>query len=298
MYIKNSLAAASMDKYNVPVAHCLPGETVTFQTNDCFGGWIKTEDDLAVHVPQDKHNLATGPLYVDGAVPGDVLKVEILGIAVSDHGCQSLIPGDGPLGKYVTENYTKLFPIIDGAAVFNEKISIPIRPMIGVIGTAPSGPPVINVTPGEHGANMDNGKITEGSTVYLPVNVPGALLAMGDLHAVMGDGETSTCGLEIAGEVTARIDVVHHQPFPTPFLKTCSECITVASAETLDEAVRLAAEKMMVFLRNISGMSECQCITLLSLAGNMEVCQVVNPLKTARMTIPCHIPDAFGWIAP
>lgn len=293
MYIEKKHAVPVMDKTNQPVTHCESGTVLTFQTKDCFGENIRSDSDLVHTVPETEHNLATGPVYVDDAVPGDILKIEIQNITLDDHGCQALIPGDGPLGHLVKQEYTKVFPVRDGQIWFNEQIQIPVSPMIGVIGTAPAGDGVINVTPGEHGSNMDNNKIQEGTTLYLPVNVPGGLLAMGDIHAVMGNGETSTCGLEISGEITVRISVIKHPNLPTPFLKTKDEYITIASADTLDQAVQAACEKMHTFLGIAANMDSYECITLLSLVGNMEICQVVNPLKTARMTVPSNILNGY-----
>lgn len=287
-----------MDKRNPPAVHCASGDCLTFQTKDCFGENIQTDADLVHTVPNEEHNLATGPVYVDGAEPGDVLKVEIQKITIGDHGCQALIPGDGPLGHHLQEEYTKIFPVRDGYVEFNDRIRIPVSPMIGVIGTAPAEGGVVNVTPGEHGSNMDNRKIQEGTTLYLPVNVPGALLAMGDLHAVMGDGEASTCGLEVSGEITVRVSVIKDAKLPTPFLKTADEYITVAPGKTLDQAVRAACEKMYAFLGEAANLDPCECITLLSLVGSMEICQIVNPLATARMAVPAWVVEACGGRLP
>ena len=298
MYIEKKHAVPVMDKNNQPVIHCASGEVLTFQTKDCFGENIRSDSDLVHTVPETEHNLATGPVYVEDALPGDILKIEIQKIVLDDHGCQALIPGDGPLGHLVKQEYTKVFPVKDGQILFNDQITIPVSPMIGVIGTAPAGEGVINVTPGEHGSNMDNNKIQEGTTLYLPVNVPGGLLAMGDIHAVMGNGETSTCGLEISGEITVKVSVVKNSDLPTPFLKTKDEYITVASADTLDQAAQAASEKMHTFLGMAAEMDSYERITLLSLIGNMEICQVVNPLKTARMSIPSWILDVYGYKLP
>lgn len=298
MYIEKKHAIPVMDRENPPVAHCASGDCLTFQTKDCFGENIRTDADLVHTVPDAEHDLATGPVYVDGAEPGDVLKVEIQKIVLGDHGCQALIPGDGPLGRHVREEYTKVFPVRDGYVEFNEHIRIPVSPMIGVIGTAPAGAGVVNVTPGEHGSNMDNKKIREGSTLYLPVNVPGALLAVGDLHAVMGDGEVSTCGLEISGEITVKVTVVKQSKLPTPLLKTSEEYITIASGCTLDQAVQAACEKMYLFLGMATMLDVCERVALLSLVGNLEICQVVNPMKTARMVVPAWVLDSYGYELP
>ncbi len=298
MYLNKQNAVPVMDKKNAPAAHCASGDCITFQTKDCFGEHIRADADPVRTVPDGEHNLATGPLYVDGAEPGDLLKVDIQRIAIDDQGCQALLPGTGPLGHHVQEEYAKVFPIREGCVVFSDQLRIPVSPMIGVIGTAPAGEGVATVTPGEHGSNMDNRKIQEGATLYLPVNVPGGLLAMGDLHAVMGDGEVSTCGLEVSGEITVRVTVIKDSGLPVPFLKTADEYMTIASSETLDQAAKGACEKMYAFLEQAPGLDACGRITLLSLVGHMEVCQIVNPLATARMTIPAWVAETCGCRLP
>lgn len=298
LYIEKQNAIPVMDKSNPPTARCASGDCLTFQTKDCFGENIQSHTDLVHTVPGSEHNLATGPVYVEGAEPGDLLKVEIQKITLGDHGCQALIPGDGPLGRHIQEEYTKVFSLKNGYVEFNGRLRVPVSPMIGVIGTAPAGKGVANVTPGPHGSNMDNRKIQEGTILYLPVNVPGALLAMGDLHAVMGDGEVSTCGLEISGEITVRVSVVKNVPLPVPFLKTAHEYITIASGPDLGQAAQNACENMYAFLGLATELGGYERITLLSLVGNMEVCQVVNPQVTARMTVPSWVLDAYSYQLP
>ena len=295
MYVNKEGAVVAMSSGNAAKAHCVSGDVITFQTLDCYGGNIKSESDLFHLVDYSKINPATGPVYVDGAKPGDVLKVEILKIALAEKGCMALVPGAGPLGDLIKEECTKIVKIEDGNAVFNDLIKIPISPMIGVIGTAPADKAILNGTPGEHGSNMDCTKIQEGTCLYLPVNVRGALLALGDVHAVMGDGETATCAVEISGEVTVKVTVMKDMKIPMPLLKTAKEYITIASAATLDEAGTMACAKMAEFLESATGLGKAEQVMLLSLVGNMEICQVVNPLKTARMTIPVWVMEQYDF---
>ena len=117
------------------------------------------------------------------------MKVEILSIKLADRTITIEVPGSGITGIEVREEITKIMDICNGQLVFNDKLELPIRPMIGIIGTAPAGDRVLTGTPGSFGGNMDCKHIGENTTLYLPVNVEGALLAIGDLHAVMGDGE-------------------------------------------------------------------------------------------------------------
>ena len=160
--------------------------------------------------------------------------------------------------------------------------------MIGVIGTAPAENPVSNNTPGFHGGNMDTKVIRKGTKIYLPVEVNGGLLAMGDLHAIMGDGEISGCGAEIAGEVTVTVNLITGRPYPLPFIIDEKSVYTVYSAEKLDDAAEGAAKAMTVHLES-KGMDRPSAICLLSLAGNLQISQIVDPLKTVRLELSKEI---------
>ena len=145
---------------------------------------------------------------------------------------------------------------------------------------------------------MDCNRIGAGATLYLPVNVPGALLAMGDLHAVMGDGEVCVCGAEIAGEVTVRVTVVKGQPMPLPFLVTAEHAMALYSAEGLDAAAEGATLRMRSFLIDAVGMQAHEAGMLLSLAGDLRICQAVDPNKTCRMELPLSIVKQLGYVFP
>lgn len=199
-------------------------------------------------------------------------------------------PDLGVLGEELTENAIQMVPILEGKAILFDKIELPLNPMIGVIGTAPANGESISCgTPNKHGGNMDSKVIAEGSTLYLPVNVPGALLAMGDLHAAMGDGEVSVCGVEIAGEVTVTVTVIKGKQWKVPMVKTDYALYTIASEERLDDAATAATKNMVDFLETESGMTKHDAIFLLSIGGNLQISQVVDPLKTTRFELPMSI---------
>ena len=284
-----------MAKENVPAAYCKAGDTVRFETLDCFGGQLTSEDQHMGGLDWSNINPATGPLYIEGAKAGDVLKVEILSIELDDHGVMIHSEGERVTGRSVTGDVTKILPIENGCAKFNDKLSFALCPMIGVIGTAPAGEGIPTGTPGAHGGNMDCTRIGAGTTLYLPVNVDGALLAMGDMHAVMGDGEVGVCGVEIAGSITVRVSVLKDCALPTPFLLTDEHAMTICSAKTADEAGDNATLAMHAFLINELGMDAHDAGMLLSIAGNLRVCQIVDPEKTFRMELPRSITRAYGY---
>lgn len=295
MKVSASHRVLDMSKNHLPVERVVSGSVVTFETMDCFSNTIERSDQYFSSVGWDKVNPATGPIYIEGAEPGDILKVEILDIRVATQGVVAAAPGFGALGEEMEREVTKIVKVECDRALFSDRIHLPIRPMIGVIGVAPEGEAVSTGTPGEHGGNMDCKRIVKGAVLYLPVNAEGALLSMGDLHAVMGDGEIVVCGLEIAGEVDVRVSVLKDTVLPTPFLIEGGSLMTIASAKTLDEASVEATRKMHRFLCERLGIEKHEAGMLLSLAGDLRVCQIVDPLMTARMEFPLEIGKRCGF---
>ena len=295
LVISRENVVLQMSPNNVPVAHASPGDSVVFQTLDCFSNEIFKEDQLFSSVGWDRINPATGPLYVDGAKVGDILRVEVLDIKLDTQGVMTTAPNHGALGHIIDEEKTKIVPIVDGKAKFNDRIELDVNPMIGVIGTAPERDEIATGTPGTHGGNMDCKRIGKGSVVYLPVNVPGALLAMGDVHAVMADGEIVVCGIEIAAEITVKVDVLTGLSLPLPMVVQGEHVMTIASDETLDEAAITATEMMLDFVRQALGLDIHEAGMLLSVAGDLCICQIVDPLMTVRMEFPLWILDKYGY---
>ncbi len=296
--IKRDTVIYAMNPENPPAAHAQSGDTLLFETQDCFSGQIQTPEDRLGTLDWSRINPATGPVYVEGAEKGDTLKVEILRIALAPQAAMVESPGSGVTGVAASEEHSKILPVENGGIRFNDRLTLPVQPMIGVIGTAPADGSVDTGTPASHGGNMDCKRIGPGATLYLPVNVPGALLAMGDLHAVMGDGEVCVCGAEIAGEVTARVTVVKGQPLPLPFLVTEAHAMAIHSAPGLDAAAEGAALRMREFLISQVHLPDHEAGMLLSLMGDLRICQAVDPNKTCRMELPLHLLADCGYAFP
>ena len=284
----------SMSPDNKPAAHCTSGETVKFETLDCFGGQITSEEQHLGGINWERINPATGPLFVDSAEPGDTLKVEIQKIELDSQAAVVEAPGEGITGAGLAGEATKIIPVHDGQVCFNDRLTFDISPMIGVIGTAPESGSVLTGTPGAHGGNMDCTRIGEGTTLYLPVNVKGALLAMGDMHAVMGDGEVCVCGAEIGGAITVRVSVIKGRRMPLPFLVTKDSFMTIYSADTLDIAAEGATLAMRSFLTGELGMDIHTAGMLMSLCSDLRICQAVDPQKTCRMEVPITVAERYG----
>ncbi len=145
----------AMDKANESVAKIKSGEILRFETQDCFGGQIVTEQDKMGALDWSRINPATGPVYVEGAEKGDTLKVEILKISLAPQAATVEAPGEGITGLDASEESTKILKVDGDKLIFNDTLSLPLRPMIGVIGTAPEGEAVATGTPDLHGGNMD-----------------------------------------------------------------------------------------------------------------------------------------------
>lgn len=293
--IKHDTVIYAMSPDNAPAATAQSGDTVVFETQDCFSGQIACTEDQLGSLDWSRINPATGPLYVEGAAPGDTLKVEILRIDLAPQAAVVEMPDSGVTGLWADQESTKIIPVADGKAVFSDRLTLPLCPMIGVIGTAPAEGAISTGTPDVHGGNMDCKRIGAGTTLYLPVNVTGALLAMGDLHALMGDGEVCVCGGEIAGAVTVKVSVVKGRSLPLPFLVTEEHAMAIYSAPSIDAAAQGATQRMRAFLIDQVKLPPHEAGMLLSLAGDLRICQAVDPNKTCRMEVPLSILAELGY---
>ncbi|NLN70526.1 MAG: hypothetical protein GX142_07065 [Chloroflexi bacterium] len=168
--------------------------------------------------------------------------------------------------------------------------------MIGVIGVAPSNREVPNGTPGPHGGNMDCTLVSENASIYFTVGVEGALFGAGDLHSAMGDGEIVICGAETPGEIRFSAQVVDSlKGLPTPFIRNANVVATVYSAPTIDEAADGAIQAMSSFLTDFVKIPLNDAGMLMSLAGNLRVCQIVDPEKTVRFEFPISILNQYNY---
>ena len=279
-----------MNKENEPVLSIESGEKVIFETMDCFSGEVCSAEDTVSGIDFSKVNPATGPLFVEDAKVGDVLKVKINRISIDDQGVILTAPGLGLLSDGIDKEETVLTEVTE--KITNYKgFEIPLRKMIGVIGTAPAGEPVNTGTPHDHGGNLDTILVREGSIIYLPVEVEGALLSMGDMHSSMGDGEIMGAGSEVAGEIEVEVEVVKDSNLPLPFIETEDLYVTLASRETMEEASQLALNHMVQFLQAKTDLTFNQAGMFLSLAGDLKVSQAVNPNKTMRVEVRKDIID-------
>ena len=293
--LDNAKTLFSFDKDLEPVLKVPSGETVRIRTKDCFGNQLQGPEDQLSEIDWEAINPATGPIYVEGAVAGGTLKVHIDNIELDAQTCSCTGKDEGVCGDRFSDWATHFCKVEDGKVVWDERLSIPLAPMIGVIGVAPEGEPVNCGTPGKHGGNMDNTAIAAGATLYFPVAVDGALFGCGDMHAVMGDGEVSVSGAEVAGYATVTLTALPELSVPNPLIENDTHFGIIVSAESLDKASELAVQQMVDLLASRTNESEADLVMLLSLVADVRVCQMVDPEKTVRFMVPKYVLDAIGF---
>lgn len=280
---------------NKPVLTIQTGDTVEFETLDNLSNKLQKPTDIFQPPDLKKVNPATGPVYIEGAMPGDTLEVKIERIQLKDYASIVCQAGVGLLGDFFDKDTFKIIPIADGKLIFDERVSIPQEPMVGVLGVTPKGPKAHMLNPGKFGGNMDNTMMREGTTVFLPVYVEGALAAVGDVHAVMGDGEINCSAIEASAFVTLTFNIRKDLKVNEPLLITDEYLVTVASRETLDDAVKAATREMAIILRDRLPIGFDEISMLMSAIGNAEICCVVTPVKTARFKMPLFTLNPYGF---
>jgi acetamidase/formamidase len=232
----------------------------------------------------------TGPIWIEGAEPGDTLEVKIIAFDfLHPYGVSGFIPGNGTLPDDFPYTVFKLvrFNPRDGTADFAPGIRLKLAPFFGSIGVAPdplvgrisSGPP------GSHAGNLDNKELVAGSTLYLPVHARGALLSMGDGHAMQGDGEVTLTALETSLIGTIQVTVRKGKRLIWPRAETPTHYITMGLHTDLDEAARLATREMVDFLVTEKGMKRDDAYILCSLATDLHVTQLVDGTKGVHAMI-------------
>jgi amidase len=261
---------------STPVATVSPGDRFVVETHDTSTGRVHRAEDMPEFVRiRDplKVNPAAGPVFIEGAAPGDDLIVEILDIRLQPYGFVRVLAGAGVLQKGIEPDGVLMARIDGEHVVLGERMRLPLRPMVGVIGTAPADGVIYTAAPGAQGGNIDINAVTVGSHVHLPVHVPGALLAIGDVHASMGDGEVSGTGVEIAGEVMVRVDLVPGAAPARPWIETATDWITTGSGPTLEDAVEMAVEELAQQLMTRFGLSRTEAFLLVSARGDVRIGQ-------------------------
>jgi len=245
-------------------------------------------------------NGATGPIEVRGARAGDMLKVEILDMKLDGLGFTALWPGIGMFPDWVRRkefgHLTRVVEVSGGVVHWSDRVKLPVRPMVGVIGVAPVHGAVLTIDNGTHGGNLDIQEVTTGNTVMLRIRKEGAHLFLGDCHAIQGDGECNGMGaIEIAAHLTVRVTTA---PAPSrldwPRIETPTHICTTGCARPLEDAMRIAFEEMVYWMEEDYGVPVAEGYMLLGQIAEARCTQVVNPKYTYICKAPKALLESYG----
>ena len=286
-----------------PLQRIRPGTRIVTWTEDCFDGVVKTPADLPSKVMAPGHdNPQTGPFWVEGAEPGDTLAIRILKLEPARSWAVSAFsPGFGALvGTDRTAILGPEFPAtvwryevdakrnVARAASLDGKLAweVPLAPFLGCLGVAPAGGEArTTIVPGNFGGNMDCPEVRSGNTVFLGVNVAGALVSFGDGHFAMGDGEIVGAAIEGAMNVELIVDLVKGKATPVPRIENADEVMFVGAGRPLEDAARIAFKAMVGWVREASGLSELDAYQFVSQNARAPIVQLVDPEYTVLVRL-------------
>ena len=274
--------------YREAIARVNPGDRVTIHTNDAFESRIQSESDVASTALATAKflNPQTGPLYVEGAEPGDTLAVRIESIEPTrDFAVSTLVPYFGGLtSTAMTRTLQEPLPEktwvwkLDGERLTNDDVGVTLdwQPFMGTLAVAPDLEAITALAPGPFGGNMDVPDVCPGNTVYLPVWNEGALVYTGDCHARQGQGELCGVALEITSKVTVVFDVIKGKAIEWPRIESPDKIMVVGSARPMEDAARIANTELILWLEEEHGFDRLDAYQLLTQAGGLYVGNMVD----------------------
>ena len=283
--------------YAKPVLEVDPGAVVTVETHDAFEGKIRHEtDDPSKILNFPFLNPQTGPIFVRGAEKGDCLAVRIISIkprGPQPVGTTCMLPEFG--GLVATGQTAMLNPPLpqkvkkvrldENGVYWSDTITLPYEPFIGTIGTAPEIEAISSLVPDYYGGNMDLPDVAPGAVIYLPVQVAGALLYLGDCHAIQGDGELCGVAMEMPATVEIQVDLIKHYTIHWPRLENETSIMTIGSARPLEDAARIAYRELVRWIDAETGMGESEAYMLLTMIGKARLGNMVDPKYTIGTSI-------------
>ncbi len=275
-----------------PVYRATPGEVVELEVIDASGGAITPEttvDDLAA-IDFSKMLPLTGPIHLDGAEPGDAIKATILAFAPSGWGWSAVTTNFGILADQFPDPALKIWtydPADPTSAMYNDIARVPLKPFPGVIGVAPGEAGVHSALPPRRvGGNLDIRDLTVGAELHLPVEVPGALLSIGDTHAAQGDGELAGTAIESPMSVTVKLELEKDARLPGPWFDTPGPTrdhvdgdgyhVTAGVATDLMEAARTATSNMIDLLGRLHQLAPEDAYLLCSVCADLRISEIVD----------------------
>ncbi|MGW2143005.1 acetamidase/formamidase family protein [Nonomuraea bangladeshensis] len=290
-----------------PVGKVRPGTILEIFTEDCFGGLVRTVDDLPSRVCEFPYlNPVTGPFHVEGAEPGDTLALHFVRITPArDWAVSTTFPHFGALtGTHTTamlqppleERVWRYDLDLDrGVAVYHARssdfsVELPLDPMHGTVGVAPGANEArMTITPDAHGGNMDTPELRAGVTVYLGVNVEGGLFAIGDGHARQGHGEVCGTAVESAMNTVVAVELIKGVATPWPRLEDDLHLMSTGSARPLEDAYRISQHDLVTWAAELTGLDTLDAYQLVSQAGEAPVGNVCD----TNYTMVAKLPKAY-----
>ncbi len=261
-------------RHVAPRARIAAGESLIVESEDAFSGQIRTADNRRDKRTQPYSNPLTGPIFVEGAQPGDSLAIAIESIEPTLGKCFTRTSDPKQLCEWLGDacpHGTRVCAIENGEIRWSERISIPYAPMLGCIGTAPHWGTPTTLPAGPHGGNLDIVEVAPGSTIHLPVFVAGGFLYLGDAHAAMGHGELSASGLEMPAASTITVRLEKGRTIPGPRIVTGDAIMTVASGTPMERSAAQAFAQLILWMEADYGWNRWQAFDLLTHVAQMSV---------------------------
>jgi len=284
--------------YAAPVLTIEPGDVVIAETHDAFEGKIHSETDKPSEILNFPYlNPQNGPIFVNGAQKGDCLAVYIHEIKprgpqpvgttclITEFGGLVATGATALLNAPLPEKVKKLEVTVEGGIKWSERITLPYEPFIGTIGTSPEIEAISSLVPDYYGGNMDLPDVAPGAVIYLPVNHEGALLYLGDCHAIQGDGELCGVALEHPTHTTVQVDLIKDWPLSWPRLETRDLFMTIGSGRPMEDAARIAYRELIRWMVSDFGFDEDEAYLLLTQCGKVRLGNMVDPKYTLGASV-------------
>ncbi len=249
------------------------GEVVLVECQHGLPGLVTRDGNFTKPKEGDRINPGTGPIFVEGIDPGDALAMDLLDIQTGDWGYSG----------------GRIFDLVDGHAIIDKSLRLPLRPMVGQVGIVPAEGEMDTRAPAETGGNMDCSEVRAGSTIVFTAQVKGGMAGMGDVHALQGDGEISGQGIECDAEVLVRFRRLPGKLSDRPVILRPEFVATVGAHKDLSEAAWQATDDMVQLLARTTGRTDKDARMLVNLVGNLRINQIVDPAKGARMEVPAWV---------
>jgi acetamidase/formamidase len=289
-YFPSDRVHFSWDTGHDPVITVESGDIVVAHTRDVSDNQITPDStaDVIAGLDWERVYPLAGPVAVDGAQPGDTLAVEVLDLHTQGWGWTAILPGFGLLPEDFPDAYLRIFDLTSGDVTYlGDNVAIPIEPFLGTMGVCPAGASATAIMPpGNFGGNMDTRQLTRGTTLYLPVQVEGAMFSFGDAHAAQGDGEVCVTGIESPMYASLRLTVQKGRSIPAPQYQTAGPLVpragrpgwygTTGVGPDLYAGAQEAVRAMVAHVAGEYGLSPEDAYVLCSLAADLHISEIVD----------------------